>query len=374
MVSAATEVSGSDPLALPPLNDRIDPDYLDTLLSESPTPGDGVRVAVEVSFDDVSVLLRDDGCVAVYSDGEEPNQLDRLITVDHDWSTADSLLSTIGEAVATASEDRPTDLRDRLFERLDSDVVDRLLRPDITGIERSDSRLLLSIDGYEVVIDPDGSVAVEPSLAVHKRSGAAFLLVGSVPERGFDRATATLLGDPDEPRSPMFVLHGRNRETATRRLSMTGISPTASTVIEHHAPARAASTASADVPDSTDRGPDVVPVSGGTRDLLETARGTIEDATFHSPGELRLSVDSLGSMIDSSGLETTRDAVESVCRTVREQRGLGCFLLPGSPDDERVERLTPLFDAVIELRTEGDGVNQRWRLVGTGHETSWFPL
>lgn len=374
-VSAAAEALESDPLALPTLNARIDPDWVDPLVAALPTSSpEGVRVAVEVSFEDISVLLRDDGRVEVYPDGREPNQLEPSIAVEHDWSSADSLLWVIGKAVATAAEERPTDVSKRLAERIDGDAINRLLRPRGGGSERSDSRLILSVNGYEAAIDPDGSITVESSLAVLKRSGAAVLVVGSIPEQGFDHASATLLGDPDKARSPLFVLHGRDLETARRRLSIAGMSPSKSTVLEHRAHARATSAAATESDQPSNQGPEVVPVSGGMQTLSETVRKTIGDTASVPPGELRICVDSLSSMIDSTDLETTRDWIEPICRTVREHRGIGHFLLPVDADSEDVEALAPSFDAVVELRTGDVGGEQRWRLTGTGHETSWFPV
>lgn len=374
-VSAVAETSDTDPLALPTLNDRIDPDFVDPLVAETPPDQPaGVRVAVEVSLGEVAVLLCDDRRVEVYLDEREPNRLEPAAAGEHDWSNADPLLWSIGRVVATVSDKQPTDVTTRLAESLDADALNRLLRPHVSGSERHDSRLLVSVDGYEVTVGPDGSIAVEPSLAVLKRSGAALLVVGSIPEQGFDRAAATLLGDPDEARHPVFVLHGRGLETAQRRLSMADMPPAAGTVLDHRTTARGASATTTARIQSNDQEPEVVPVTGGIRALPEAIRETIENTRAVSPGELRICVDSLRSMVDSSGLETTRDALTSICRVVREHQGIGTFLFPIEADSEAVETLAPSFDAVVAVRTGEAGVEQQWRLTTTGHETPWFPL
>lgn len=155
---------------------------------------------------------------------------------------------------------------------------------------------------------------------------------------------------------------------------MAGISPSESVVLQHRAKARAASAAATEESPSIPETPEIVPVSGGVQALSDTVRKTVGDTAGVASGELRVCVDSLDSMIDSSGLETTRGGIESICRTVREHRGIGHFLMPGDADSERIETLAPLFDAVIELRTGDTGLEQRWRLLGTDHETAWFPI
>jgi hypothetical protein len=377
LVSAAAEAMDADPLALPPLNDRIDPECLEPLATERSTQAPtGVRVAVEASFGEVSALVTDDGRVEVYSDGREPNRLVRPIAVTHDWVGDGPLFWSLGEAVADSSGARPNDIATRLVEEVDSDAAGRVIRPLFDGSERVDSRLLVSVDGYEAAVGPDGSITVEPSLAVLKRAGAAILLTGSVPEREFDRASARLLGARDEVRHPVFVLHGRNLETARNRLSMAGFPPASATVLDYRARARgasAAASANAERAPNGDRGPRVVPVGGGTRTLREAVRAAIGDDAA-SPGEVRVCVDSLGSMIDSNGLAATREEIGGVCRLVRERRGIGHFSLDLDADSEEVEALAPLFDAVVELRPGDMGTEQRWRLTGTGHETGWFRL
>lgn len=375
VISAATEALDAESQALPTLNDRIDPDYVGSLLAAaSDSPRDGVRAALEVSLDEVIVLLHESGRAEVFPKGQASDGLDPSTVVRHDWSSAESLIWSIGRAVATVSDVSPTRISKRLTERTDADAINRLLRPRAAGTERSDGRLLLSVEGHEVAVDAAGSIAVEPSLEVLKRSGAALLVVGSVPEQGFDRAAATLLGDPAAARAPTFVLHGQDVETARRRLSMAGMSQSSATVVEHRARARSASTAGGeDTRHQTDE-PAVVRVSGGIEALPETVREAVGDDASYDPGEFRLCVDSISSMVDTSGLATADDVVDSLCRTVRSRRGLGTFLLPADPAGQVVESLASSFDAVVELRTGDVDMEQRWRLTGTGHETNWFPL
>ncbi len=371
VLNAAADALDTDALDLPTLNDRVDPDYL-ARVPDAATADDGVRVAVELSFLDVRVLLTDDGRVTTYPDGEA-RDLRPTVTADHDWAGSGSLLDTISDAVTTADGETGTSTAD-LLRRLDSEAVDRVVRPMAGGTERADSRLLLSVDGYEVTVTPDGRVAVEPSLAALERTGAALLVVGPVPEQEFDRAASALLGGPEEKRWPVFVLHGRDVETASRRLSMADASPETATVLDHRARARSGATAATGDGGGADPLPSVIPVAEEMDALPDAVRETVGGPETTTPGELRLCVDSLDAMIEVSGVDPVRDALEPISETVREHRGVGQFLLPGDADDEAVRRLAPAFDAVVTLRTGDAGVEQRWRLTGTDHETSWFPV
>lgn len=372
----AAGVLDTDPRTLPPLNERVDPEYVDTFVDggTSGSPED-VRVALEISLEGIAVLLCDDGRVRVYPDEQKPHQLDSSATVEHDWSSPENLLWSIGRAIAAEFDEDPIDVGERLIKQLNVNALDRLLRPRSDGTERSNSRLLLSVYGYEVIVGPDGAITVEPSLAVLKRSGAALLVVGSLPEQGFDRAVSTLLGEPEEARSPLFLLHGQDLNTASRRLSMAGIAPSAATIVEHRAHARAASTETVKhtQPGGTTQ-PKVVSVSDDIQALPEVVRETIEDDRSIALGELRLSVDSLSSMVDSTDLETAIGVIEPLCHLIRTHQGVGTFLLPVDADSDLVEALAPLFDTVVEVRPGDGNVEQRWWLTGTGHRTVWFPL
>ncbi|WP_226012450.1 DUF7504 family protein [Halomicrobium salinisoli] len=371
VLNAAADALDTDALELPTLNDRVDPDYL-ARIPDATTADDGVRVAVEVSFGDVRVLLTDEGRVAAYPD-EEAGDLRPTATADHDWTGPGSILDTIADAVATADGDAGASTEE-LLRRVDPETIDRVVRPMAGGTERTDSRLLLSIDGYEVTVAPDGRIAVEPSLSALERAGAALLVVGSVPEQEFDRAVSALLGGPEEERWPVFVLHGRDVETASRRLSMADASPASATVLDHRARARSGAAATAGDGGETDPLPSVIPVAEEMDALPDAVRETVGGPETTTPGELRLCVDSLDAMVEASGVDSVRQALEPLCETVREHRGVGQFLLPGDADDDAVCRLAPAFDAVVTLRTGDAGVEQRWRLTGTGHETSWFPV
>lgn len=389
LVTPATNMLDTEPHELSALYNRVDPDSVDQLLDsvprESPT---GLRIAVETSWEDASVVATDAGHVAAYPSNRTPNRLNPTAQIHHEWSDDPSLVWSIGRAISTAASDAGTgtdssaepstaDIVDSLLEQLDADALERTLHPRLAD-ERTDSRLLLSTNGYEVQIEPDGTIATEPSLTVLKRDGGTVLVVGSVPEDAFDRATATLLGSSDEENTPLFVHHGQNVATARRRLSMAGHPQSTATVLDHRTSA-ARSTAAAPGGDSpldhdANNGPTVISHTDSIESLPGAVHNAIVDGELSDCGQLRVGVDSVHSMLESTSLERTQAVIDGIGREVREHRGIGHFHLSAPRDDDAVASLEPLFDAVVELRVGDVDVEQRWRLTETGYETDWFPL
>ncbi len=374
-VGSAAKASNTDPLDLATLNDRIDPDCTDQVFDRvSAGPPNGVRVALEVSWQENTVLLLDDGHVEVYPTEQNPDLNNLSAAVNHSWSDSAPLHWSIGQAVANSSDQTATQVIESLIEKIDADSINRLLRPRPNNVTRSNSRLFISINGYEVVIHPDGSIIVEPSLTGLKRSGGTLLVVGSVPEQELDRAASTLLGQPGATRSPTFVLHGQDIDTVRRRLSLAGFSPSEGTVIEHQTTARSASKADTGTPQFSGTDLDIVTISGELTSLCEAVRETVASHQPDSPDQLRVSVDSVRSILRSSSIRTAYDALEQMVQTVREKQGIGHFLFPVDADRDEVETFAPLFDAVVELRMNNVNLEQRWTLTGTGHRTTWFPI
>lgn len=59
---------------------------------------------------------------------------------------------------------------------------------------------------------------------------------------------------------------------------------------------------------------------------------------------------------------------------IRDVREMGHFHLPVASDSESVRILTPLFDALVELRSNGETVQQRWRFPDEDLQSSWLSL
>lgn len=60
IVSAVADVTDRDPRDVPPLNDQLDPDALETLLKDGKVPGNN-GTEVSFNYDTVMVTIEDDG-------------------------------------------------------------------------------------------------------------------------------------------------------------------------------------------------------------------------------------------------------------------------------------------------------------------------
>lgn len=90
------------------------------------------------------------------------------------------------------------------------------------------------------------------------------------------------------------------------------------------------------------------------------------------PGELRFGFNSLGPLLERSGVKTVATFTHLLGHEVRTASGRAFFHLPRPFDDETVAKLRPYFDIVIELGHD-ESPRQRWHVVG-GSTSDWFPV
>jgi hypothetical protein len=97
-------------------------------------------------------------------------------------------------------------------------------------------------------------------------------------------------------------------------------------------------------------------------------------AAGFEPAEFRVCLDALGPLFSEHDPETVFRLVHIVTARVREVNGMGHFHLRLAPDDDHVKLLEPLFDAVVEVRADGDGAEHRWRLLDRNVDSEWIEL
>ncbi|WP_331234699.1 DUF7504 family protein [Natronorarus salvus] len=206
-----------------------------------------------------------------------------------------------------------------------------------------------------------------------KRHGSALLVVGSVPDRIRTHACEAFLGT-DVARRRLFVLT-EGREPPLSCLPQTHRGGDHTRVVEYHRPARSATAATSTpllpVPTRTvscgrlsELG---IEISGAIEALDRAACGL-------SPAELRLCFDSLVPVLASSEEVTVFRFLHLLTHRVRSVDGMAHLHLPIDPDTPVVGRLTPLFDAVVELAETETGPAQRWTLRDRNLETGWLSL
>ncbi len=92
------------------------------------------------------------------------------------------------------------------------------------------------------------------------------------------------------------------------------------------------------------------------------------------PAELRLAFDALPALLAEYDIERVFRFVHVLTNHIKRARGMGHFWLPKDRSSETVRTLAPLFDAVIELRIEGDTLKQRWHFRDLDMSSEWLPI
>ena len=381
LVLAAAATLDIEPTELPTLNDRIDPDALDDVIDSETAEPDGFRLAVVVEFPDVVAVVRDSSRLTVCE--AEPPSVAGVTTIRHDWNSPDPLAVTIADAVAQLANRDAAPIYERLISEYDVEALDRLVRPKVNGTLRTGGRIVLSIDGYETIVDGHEQITVEPTLAALKRTGSTTLVVGDVPERLVERTSATLLGDAPPGRRALFALHGKDVTSARTRLSLAGIPDEQAEVLINGECARSSA-----LVDRSDAGSDdrfdadsshhelsIEYVGGGSAALGNTTAARINRlATGRDGSDVRICIDSIDSFVEQRGPAATARSLEGFYRAVCDASAMAHVVLHGEVEEETMQSLEPSFDAVVELRV-GDGYpEQRWRLPETGYQTHWFEI
>lgn len=210
-----------------------------------------------------------------------------------------------------------------------------------------------------------------------KREGSNLLVTGAVPTAVTERATQTLVGAADAERKRILALSGGDRNPQRRLPPTVDIDGPNVWVIAQHADKRSA-------PKSVERAADTeLPTAGEGRTALDQLCEEIVVAVEYfddaadglDPAELRLSVESLECLEHDHGREDLVQFVRCVTTTIRDVSGMAHYHLPVPDDADVVERLTPLFDARIELRKrEGLPTEQRWHVPEYDQSTEWVRL
>ena len=90
--------------------------------------------------------------------------------------------------------------------------------------------------------------------------------------------------------------------------------------------------------------------------------------------EFRMAFDCLPTLLSAYGRETAFRFLHVVVAQARAVSGLVHFRLPRELDSELVRLFRPLFDATVELRIDGDGLDQRWHFRDRDLTSDWLPL
>ncbi|MFB6104585.1 MAG: hypothetical protein ABEJ57_05800 [Halobacteriaceae archaeon] len=205
------------------------------------------------------------------------------------------------------------------------------------------------------------------ALAAMKRDGSVLLTTGA--SVGTLRsACQRLLGDTaTTPRRRLFVL---TEQVGPDHPARTGGPGDHVRTLNYRTQTRSAATTASGPQAGHDR-----IVTGDLSDLYAAIEAEVTDAERDArnlePAQLRVCLDSLDTVLAAHGQEETFTFLHEFRALIRGADGMAHVHLPAAMDDAVVGVLTPLFDAVIEVR---EGPQQRWHLREPEFTTDWLSL
>ena len=214
------------------------------------------------------------------------------------------------------------------------------------------------------------------ALASLKRRGSNLLLVGPAYAEAHLPASRRLLGSDDEATERARLLVVTDGATPGEG-RLAGLDPETVRTLTYQSPTRGATAATTGEGDGAPETrteqfpPDLATLCRRIDDVVtdvETARGGLE------PAELRVCFDSLVPLLETFDERDVFTFLHTLTGEMRSADAMAHYHLPVEPDDPLVRTLTPLFDAVIELRVTPDGAQQRWRLTDEDVLTAWLPV
>jgi hypothetical protein len=246
----------------------------------------------------------------------------------------------------------------------------------------------------------------ERSLAALKRDGAAVLVTGAVPDEAYARVSRRLLGAGDGPaRRRLVVLPDAGHGVAADRLRGSGpLGPDHAVVVspsgvsrngtathagdggrhghdyDHgHGSTRGATTpATPGTPPEPAGGPRLRSVGGRPGEVGAAVSEELERletaADGFDPTECRVGFDYLSGLRAAHGDDVSFGFLYTLRGQVRSLEGLLHVRLLRPRDTEAVRTFEPLFDATLELRANGAGLEQRWHLEDGEIVSDWLAV
>ena len=218
--------------------------------------------------------------------------------------------------------------------------------------------------------------------------GCNLLVVGDAPRRLFTEASGSLLGGIDELRYRLLATTDASPQSVVERLPDPEATPGSfsetTEIINHASPPRS-------VVDAGD-GVELTSLGGlSERQVVDPQLAGFQAefaeamATFNrragglDPGQLRVAVDSLGSLFSHYDDGVVRRCLQVVTGYVHDCDAVGHYVLTDPYESEQVQGLAHEFDAVVELRPvdperHDHDAEERWHVHSRDLTTPWFPL
>ena len=220
-----------------------------------------------------------------------------------------------------------------------------------------------------------------------KATGSNLLVVGDEPRCAFTRASERLFGDPAAVRYRLLAVTDATGRSVVERLPDPESTPRpvreTTHVLTHAGTPR--SVVAPETADEPVEHPDLREAHVADPDLHELESAVLDgveafaDSATLRPGDLRVGVDSITSLLDDHGENAVRRCLTTIGRHVREYDGMAHYVLPEGYDSTRVQSLSGAFDAVIEVRTvsaddSGRYAEERWHVPDADLTMQWTRL
>ncbi|WP_458190948.1 DUF7504 family protein [Haladaptatus sp. NG-WS-4] len=222
-----------------------------------------------------------------------------------------------------------------------------------------------------------GYQAFTAHLAALKQEGSALLVVGNLPPAEYRHACHDMLGDDSATRRRILVTTDHSTSTPEARLPPGQRNPQADTVSHITYATQSRSTAVQTTASTVG-----LPTKRIDEPDLSTLGVTISEAVDEfqritpelAPAELRVCFDSLRPLISEHDTETVFQFLHLLTERIRAVRGMGHFHLAVATGSETVRIFATLFDAVVELRSNGETIQQRWCFPDRNMKSSWLTV
>lgn len=236
--------------------------------------------------------------------------------------------------------------------------------------------------------DDDDVTAFVNVLNELKATGCTLLVAGDATRDAFTRASGQLFGDDDVLRYRVLAVTDATPRSVADRLPESRATPRPlpeTTRLLSHAGAPRSITSDSDsaVPSDLARVRETrisdPELRGMQSELVDAIAAVAAEADKLGPADLRVGVDSLTPLVDHHGADVVRRCLDAVGGHVRKHDGMAHYVVTDEYDSERVQRLLPSADAVVELRSVdpdeyGHGAQQRWHVPERDITTDWTPL
>lgn len=216
-----------------------------------------------------------------------------------------------------------------------------------------------------------GSSAFAEALSRLKQRGSALLVVGNVAPEVHQLACRHFMGDPSMCRQRLFVT--TDGFATDVQSSIVDRSQHENHVIDYVTNCRSTS----ERPDDDSTMVSYTTATSSTAlisEIINTIKSIERDVEPLSPGELRVCIDSLSTVIESSNRDVPLRLVRYTALATRRRNGMMHVHLPVARDSELASLFEPLVDAVVELRVADGTPQQRWHLTDAAIPSDWTNL